>query len=269
MPQETHEVLWGCRRGHEDRGLLAPTASGIVAFGGVRLVIFDAQAGGHSRHCQVRRRGKLAAVLRASCVMCSAASPRGARRWSLPGSARSLLEPSPHAVRTQYDQVIDSLARELPAVGAMLAEAKEEVSHLLQSFPKSHWRTIWSTNPLERVNHEIKRRTNVVGAFPNDAAILALVTAVVLERHEELTVAEQRYLQQESMALLGAQGPRRHHRAQARKRCCAPAPLQGFHRSLRQRLRWYAKGGQGVNLHHSTRRDRVPRAASFAQTRSS
>jgi transposase-like protein len=48
----------------------------------------------------------------------------------LPGSARSLLEPSPHAVRTQYDQVIDSLARELPAVGAMWAEAREEVSHL-------------------------------------------------------------------------------------------------------------------------------------------
>jgi len=52
------------------------------------------------------------------------------------------------------------------------------------------------------VHHELKRRPNVVGAFPNDAAILALVTAVVLERHEEWTVAERRYLQQESMAKL-------------------------------------------------------------------
>jgi len=52
------------------------------------------------------------------------------------------------------------------------------------------------------VNHEIKRRTNVVGVFPNDAAILRLVTAVVLEQHEEWTVAERRYLQQESMAQL-------------------------------------------------------------------
>jgi putative transposase len=119
----------------------------------------------------------------------------------------------------------------------MWAEAKEEVSHLLQSFWESHWRTIWSTNPLERVHHELKRRTNAVGVFPNDAAILALVTAVVLEGHEEWTVAERRYLQQESMATLLSGGPRRHHRAQARKRCCAPAPLQGFHRSLRQRLR--------------------------------
>jgi len=125
-------------------------------------------------------------------------------------SARWLLEPSPQAVRAQYDQVIDSLARELPAVGAMLAEAKEEVC-AFTSFPKSHWRTIWSTNPPERVNDEIRRRTNVVGVFPNDAAILRLVTAVVLEQHEEWTVAERRYLQQESMAQLGAQGPRRDH----------------------------------------------------------
>ena len=68
------------------------------------------------------------------------------------------------------------------------------------AFPVALWRKIWSTNPLERISGEIKRRTNVVGIFPNNTSILRLVTAVLVETHDEWAVAERRYLSEESMA---------------------------------------------------------------------
>ncbi len=70
------------------------------------------------------------------------------------------------------------------------------------AFPIEHWRKIWSTNPLERLHREIKRRTDVVGVFPNDSAIDRLVTAVIVEQHDEWAVSERRYLSETSMARL-------------------------------------------------------------------
>jgi putative transposase len=115
-------------------------------------------------------------------------------------------EPDAAHVRSQLDEVTRMLAGQFPKVATMLGEAAEDLL-AFTGFPQAHWRKLWSTNPLERLNGEIKRRTNVVGIFPNDASVARLVTAVVVEAHDEWAVAERRYLSEESMAKLYAAAP--------------------------------------------------------------
>jgi putative transposase len=168
---------------------------------GVQLVISDHHAGLKAaieavmvgaawQRCRVHfMRNVLAKVPKASADMVAAA-------------IRTIFaQPDPAHVRSQLNEIVSTLRSQLPDVAMMLVDAAEDLLAFTH-FPLAHWRKVWSTNPLERLNGEIKRRTNVVGIFPHDAAALRLITAVVIETHDEWAVSERRYLSEESMAKL-------------------------------------------------------------------
>jgi transposase-like protein len=170
---------------------------------GVRLVISDHHLGLKSaiekvfvgaswQRCRVHfMRNALAKVPRAKAQMVAATIKT------------IFVQPDRTHIVRQLDEVATVLAPSFPDVAEQLREAAPDLL-AFSAFPITHWTKIWSTNPLERVNAEIKRRTNVVGIFPNDASVLRLVTAVLVEQHDEWEVAERRYLSEESMALIDA-----------------------------------------------------------------
>jgi transposase-like protein len=168
---------------------------------GVQLVISDAHTGLHEaigavmhgatwQRCKVHlARNVLAKVPKASQDMVAAAM-------------RTIYaQPDAERVHHQFTEMVTMLERQFADAARILDTARDDVL-AFSTFPEAHWRKIWSTNPLERLNAEIKRRTRVVGIFPNDAAVLRLVTAVIAETHDEWQVAERRYLAETTMARL-------------------------------------------------------------------
>jgi putative transposase len=146
-----------------------------------QLVISDAHAGlknaigsarpGSGAGC-ISPRNALAAVPKGHAEMVAAA-------------VRTIFaQPSPVHVRDQLEVIVAMLGRQFPKVEAMLRDAADDIT-AFAGFPVAHWKKIWSTDPLEGLNKEIKRRTDVVGVFPNPEALLRLAGAVLVEAHDE------------------------------------------------------------------------------------
>ena len=127
-------------------------------------------------------------------------------RPSAGSSRHSSARPSPQedadAAKAQWRQVADQLRPRVPKLAAFMDEAEEDVLAFM-TFPKDHRVKIHSTNPIERLHGEIKRRTDVVGIFPNEAAVTRLIGAILLEQNDEWAVQRARYITLESIAPLG------------------------------------------------------------------
>jgi transposase-like protein len=169
--------------------------------GGVQLVIADAHLG--------LRQAVTAVLAGASVQRCRvhflrnvlAQVPKGHGEMVLAAIRTVFAHPDAAHVREQFDVIATMLGRQLPKVELLMNEAKEDLL-AFTGFPPLHWKKIWSTNPLERLNKEVKRRTDVVGVFPNPAALLRLAGAVLIESHDEWQVSDRRYLSEASMTLL-------------------------------------------------------------------
>jgi putative transposase len=172
---------------------------GLVARGltGVALVVSDAHEG---------LKGAIAAVLDgASWQRCRTHAMRNLLT-RVPKAAQAMVatlvrtifaQPDSDQVHAQFNRVVDQLTGQFPAAAEFLIDAETDLL-AFSSFPPEHWRQIWSNNPQERLNREVRRRTDVVGIFPNRAACVRLVGAVLAEQHDEWLVAR-RYMGAESL----------------------------------------------------------------------
>jgi transposase-like protein len=185
------EVFWrGFLRSLKERGLhgtqlvISDQHSGLVA--ALRRIL---QGASHQR-CRVHFARNLLALV-----------PKSHKDMVAAVFRTIFAQPDAATVAATWDSVRDQLAAAFPKIGPLMDEAKTEVL-AFTAFPRNHWPKVWSTNPLERVNKEIKRRARVVGIFPNEPAVIRLVGAILADMHDEWQISDRRYLSEGSMAQL-------------------------------------------------------------------
>ena len=180
------EVFWkGFLRSLADRGLR-----------GVRLVVADDHKG---------LRAAAAKVFHATQQRCRVHWMRNALAHAGPKQRPAVVallktifaQESAEAAHEQWHQVADALREKYPKLAAMMDESRDDVLAYMD-FPREHWAQIASTNPIERLNGEVKRRSDVVGIFPNDRAVVRLVGALMLEQNDEWAVCR-RYMTLEGL----------------------------------------------------------------------
>jgi putative transposase len=167
---------------------------------GVKLVISDAHEG---------IKAAVSKLLCASWQRCRVHFMRNAlahagksgRRVVSAFIATAFAQETPEAASQQWRSVADQMRPKLPKLAGLMDDAEPDVLAYM-AFPKEHRAKLYSTNPIERLNGEIKRRTNVVGIFPNEASITRLIGAILLEQNDEWAVQRGRYMSLETMAPL-------------------------------------------------------------------
>jgi putative transposase len=209
---EGRREVWGLDVGpSEEEAFWQQFLRGLVERGlsGVRVVISDAHAG--------LKRAVTTILHGASWQRCRvhfvhnalALVPQGAQQLVAATIRTVFAQPDGASAREQWRRVADNFRDRFPRLADLMDEAESDLLASL-ALPSAHWRQLWSNNPLERLNKEVKRRSDVVGIFPNEAAVLRLVGAILAEQHDEGQVSRCSF-SAESLAAVTQCEPRPEH----------------------------------------------------------